>query len=231
VRKRWWLAPLGALAALVGLAVVASVGFREGLGRLVSTSVGDVSWAARLREYGAVLELWGRFPATGSGLGTFRDAFPLVQTADLRGTWWHPHSDLLEVLATAGLAGAALLAAGAVVRVRRLAKVLAAGDRSEDRAAALAAFGVAASLALHEALDFGLTMPANAAALAALLGAVSTARVRSAQLDRAGKDLAAEGLELQDVKPPAERRRHPQGGRRSYDPPHREGPHGRAVEP
>ena len=57
----------------VGLAVVASVGFREGLGRLVSTSVGDVSWAARLREYGAVLELWGRFPATGSGLGTFRD--------------------------------------------------------------------------------------------------------------------------------------------------------------
>jgi O-antigen ligase len=230
-RRRWWLAPLGALAALAGLAVVAAVGFREGLGRWLTTSIGDVSWSARLREYGAVLELWGRFPATGSGLGTFRDAFPLVQAPELRGTWWHPHSDLLEVLATAGLAGAALLAAGAALLVRRLAGVLASGYRSEDRAAALAACGALVSLALHEALDFGLTMPANAATLAVLLGAVATARVRSAQLDRAGENLAAEGLELQDVKPPTERRRHPQGGRRSYDPPHREGAHGRAVEP
>src|SRR6185295_1032056 len=70
-RKRWWVAPLGAVAALAGLAVVASLGFQEGLGRLVGTAISDVSWGARLREYGAVLELWGRFPVTGCGLGTF----------------------------------------------------------------------------------------------------------------------------------------------------------------
>jgi len=234
VRKRWWLAPLGALAALVGLVVVASVGFREGLGRWLTTSVADVSLVARLREYGAVLELWRRFPATGSGLGTFRDAFPLVQTPDLQGTFWHPHSDLLEVLATAGLVGAALLAAGLFSLVRRLAAVLAEGFRSEDRAAALAAFGVLTSLGLHEALDFGLTMPGNAVTLAVLLGSVAAARLRegSAQLDPARKHLpAAKALELQHVKPTPDRRRHPQGGRRSYDPPHRENSHGRAVEP
>jgi O-antigen ligase len=234
VRKRWWLAPLGAVAALGGLVVVASVGFREGLGRWLTTSMADVSLGARLREYGAVLELWRRFPATGSGLGTFRDAFPLVQTAEMQGTWWHPHSDLLEVLATAGLVGAALLAAGLFTLVRRLAAVLAEGGRSEDRAAALAAFGILTSLGLHEALDFGLTMPGNAVTLGVLLGAVAAARVRegSAQLDPARKDLpAAKALELQHVKPPAERRHYPQGGRRSYDPPHRKDADGRAVEP
>jgi O-antigen ligase len=235
VRRRWWLAPLGALAALAGLAVIASVGLREGLGRLIGTSAADVSLGARLREYGAVLELWGRFPFLGSGIGTFRDAFPLVQPADLQGTWWHPHSDLLEVLATAGLVGALLLAAGLAALIRRLARVLAEGSRSEDRAAALAAFGALASLSIHEALDFGLTMPGNAVTLAVLLGSATAARVRerSAQLDGAGEDLpAVQALEFQDVQPAPEPRSQPKRRRRSpRKRPHRKGAHGGAVEP
>ena len=193
-----------------------------------------MSWGARLREYGVALKLWGRFPATGTGLGTFRDAFPLVQPADLQGTWWHPHSDLLEVLVTAGLLGAALLAVGLAALVRRLATVLNEGGRSEDRAAALAAFGVLASLGLHECLDFGLSMPGNAVTLAVLLGSATAARTRtrSAQLDRAGEDLTvAEGLELQDVEPAPERRRHPKRRRRSRKGADRKRAQGRAVEP
>jgi O-antigen ligase len=232
-RGRWWVAPLGALAALAGLAVVASVGLREGgLGRLLGTSVRDVSLGARLREYGVALEIWGRFPATGVGLGTFRDAFPLAQPADLQGTWWHPHSSLLEILVTAGPLGAALVAAGLVAILRRLGTVLNEGGRSEDRAAALAAFGILASLGLHESFDFGLTMPANALTLAVLLGSATAARTRSAQLDRAGEDLAAaQGLELQDVEPAPERHRHPERRRRSGQRPDRKSAHGRAVEP
>jgi O-antigen ligase len=231
---RWWMAPLGALAALAGLAVVASVGLREGLGRLLGTSVLDVSWGARLREYGAALELWRRFPATGTGLGTFRDAFPLVQPADLEGTVWHPHSDPLEVLVTAGVVGAVLLAVGLAALLRRLAAVLAEGGRSEDRAAALAALGVLTSLGIHESFDFGLTMPGNAVTLAVLLGSAAAARTRtrSAQLDRAGEDLAApQGLELQDVEPAPERHRHPKRRRRSGQRPDGKSAHGRAVEP
>jgi O-antigen ligase/polysaccharide polymerase Wzy-like membrane protein len=235
VRKRWWLAPLGALAALAGVAVVASVGLREGLGRLLTTSATDVSLGARLREYGAGFELWRRFPLTGSGLGTFRDAFPLVQTPDLQGTFWHPHSDLLEVLSTTGLIGAALVLAGLVALLRRLAKVLAAGYRSEDRAAALAALGILVSLGLHECFEFGLTMPGNAVTLAVLLGSVTTARVariRSAQRDRAGEDLAAaQAFELQDVEPAPQRRRHAQGPSTAHGRLDQEGAHGGAVEP
>jgi O-antigen ligase len=215
VRRLWWLAPLGAAAALAGLAVVAAIGRQEGLGRLLTASA-DGSWGARLLEYRASLGLWRRFPLTGAGLGTFRDAFPLVQPETLRGTWWHPHGDVLEVLVTGGLLGFALLAAGTFGVVRRQAAVLRDGSRSEDRAAALAAFGLLVSLAIHENLDFGLAMPANAATLAALLGAATLVRTRerSAQLDGAGEDLVAvHAVELEQVKAAADRQRAAQDGR------------------
>jgi O-antigen ligase len=233
-RGRWWVAPLGALAALAGLVLVAAVGLQEGLGRLLGTSGSDVSWGARLREYRSILELWGRFPALGSGLGTFRDAFPLVQPAELQGTWWHPHSDLLEVLATAGLLGIAILAVGLAVLLRQLEQVLSAGARSEDRVAALAAFGILASLGLHELLDFGLTMPGSALTLAVLLGSATAAkrRVGSAQLDAAGQDATTvQALELEDVQPGLERKPRPQRRRKHRSRPHRKSAHGSAVDP
>ena len=180
---------LGSVAAGVG--VVAAIAPREGLGRLLSTTATDVSLGARLEEYRAVLGLWARFPVTGVGLGAFRDAFPLVQTAVLEGTWWHPHDDFLEVLVTGGLVGAVLVAAGIWGLLRSLRRVLRDGWRSEDRAAGLAALGVLVSAGIHETLDFGLSMPGNAVTLAILLGAVTAARRRcpSAQLDRARHDL------------------------------------------
>jgi O-antigen ligase len=234
LRRSWWLAPLGAVVALSGLAVVAAIGRQEGLGRLLATSAADGSWSARLLEYRAALGLWPRFPFTGSGLGTFRDAFPLVQPMELHGTWWHPHGDVLEVLVTAGLVGTALLAAGLWGVARRLVAVLRQGNRSEDRAAALAALGVLISLGIHENLDFGLSMPGNAVTLAALLGAVTLAKTRqsSAQLDAAGQDLAAvQAVELEQVEPGGERRRQPQHRRRSGHGAHRKSAQGGAVEP
>lgn len=233
-RRRWWTAPLGALAALAGLLIVAALGWREGLGRLFATSAVDVSWGARLQEYGAELALWRRFPLTGTGLGTFRDAFPLVQPPELTGTWWHPQSDLLEVVVTAGVLGVALAAAGLWALARRLATVLREGGRSEDRATALAACGVLVSLGVHEAFDFGLSMPGNAMTLAVLLGAATTARTRerSAQPDRAREGLAAvEAVELEHVEAGLDRSGQPQRRRRSSRRPDREIPHGHAVEP
>lgn len=207
--KRRWAALAGLAAGALGLAMVAAVGMREGLGRFLFTTSEELSQGARLLEYSAVLDLWRRFPALGTGLGTFRDAFPLVQPPALSGTFRHPHSDLLEVLATTGVLGAALLAAGLWFLVRRLAVVLKDGGRSEDRAAALAALGALTAAGVHALVDFGLTMPANALTLAVLLGATLTARTRpSEQLDAARQDAPAErALELQEVEPAAEGRR------------------------
>jgi O-antigen ligase len=220
-RRRWRGSLLGLGAAAVGvIAVVATVGLRAGgVGRMLETRAGDASWGARFTEYGAVLDLWRRFPLTGLGLGAFRDAFPLVQPAGLQGTWWHAHSDALELLATAGLPGLLLLAVGWAALAWRLVTVLRGRGRSEDRAATLAALGILIAVTVHELLDFGLTMPANALTLAVLAGSAAVAETAHARAASAQARLArdhppaADARELQKVKPrpegdvEAERRR------------------------
>jgi O-Antigen ligase len=232
--RRRWLAPLGALAALAGVVVVAAIGAREGLGRLLATSATDVSLGARLQEYRVALGLWARFPFTGTGLGTFRDAFPLVQTPVLEGTLWHPHSDFVEVLVTAGLVGAALVAVGIGSLARGLVRVLRQGGRSEDRAAGLAGLGLLVSAGVHETMDFGLSMPGNAITLAILLGAAAAAKTRSVsvQLDPARGDLAPLRVDdLQHVEPAPEREGQPERRRRSRRRAHGQDAETGAVQP
>jgi putative inorganic carbon (hco3(-)) transporter len=169
------LAPVGAVAALAGIGVVAAIGVQQGFGRLAATSAYEVTWNSRRQMYAATWDLWRDFPWLGAGLGAFRDAIPLTQPDNLRGTWWHAHSDWLELLATVGVVGAALFVVGLVLLVVRLARGWTADRPSEDRAAVLAALGALVSLAIHESIDFGLTMPATAVTLAALLGTASAA--------------------------------------------------------
>jgi len=221
VRGRWRSALLGLGAAVTGLLVVVlSIGLHAGLGRLVDTQGSDAGGQARLTEYAAVLRLWRHFPFFGAGLGSFQEAFPRVQPADLLGTWVHAHSDVLELIATTGVVGVLLLAVGVAALSRRLFAVLRGYGRSEDRAAALAAFGILAVLTVHELLDFGLTMPANALTVAVLTGAAAAveakrARAASAQPDRARHDPAAgDALDLQDVGSRTERSVGGQGTRR-----------------
>jgi O-antigen ligase len=231
VRRRWRRAFLGLAVAVAGIVlVVLSVGFRETLGRFVDTRAGDVSVGARLTEYAAVLRLWRLFPLTGTGLGSFSDAFPMVQPAALQGTWWHAHSDVLELLATTGLFGLALAALAVVALVRRAFALLSSRGRSEDRAAALTLLGVLGALAVHEMLDFGLTMPANAFTVAVLAGAVLgtevSARDASAQPNVAGHEFATENaLDLEKVEARPERQLESEGR------PRRKSVQQRAVEP
>jgi hypothetical protein len=173
--RRKGLAPVGALAVLAGMGVVAAVNLQAGFGRLAATSVYEITWNARRVVYAATWDLWQGFPWLGTGLGAFRDSLALTQPAELPGTWWHAHSDWLELLATAGLLGAAAFLLGLVLLVVRLARGWTADRRSEDRAAILAALGALVSLAIHESIDFGLTMPACAITLAALVGAAAMA--------------------------------------------------------
>ena len=174
--RRWRLAPLGLAGALVGLGVVAVAGLQQALGRMLSVSTFEVAWGHRALAARAALDLWRRFPVLGTGVGTFQDAFPMVQPAGLAGTWSHLHSDWLELLITTGVVGTALVGVGVTALAVRLSGVLRRGHRSEDRAAALAALGAIAALAIHETLDFGLTIPANAFTLAILCGAAAGAR-------------------------------------------------------
>jgi O-antigen ligase len=184
--RRWRLAPAGVGLGLLGLAAVAGVGLQQGLGRWLATTPYDVSWAARRGAYEATFELWQRFPWTGTGMASFRFAFPLAQPASIPAGWWHAHNDWLEALATLGLPGALVLLAGLLALVHRLFVVLGGDSRSEDRAAALAGYGALVAAGVHSALDFGLTLPANAFVLAVLLGAATgaPAHLSAAELAR-----------------------------------------------
>ena len=220
VQRRWAPAMLGAAAAIAGIAAALATGLQAGPARMLATMPFDVSLGARRQAWSATLALWKSFPITGTGLGTFRDAFSLEQPASLPGTWWHAHSGPLELLATTGLAGLLLVTAGLIALVVRLIAVLRRGRRSEDRAAGLAVLGALAAAGVHEWFDFGLTLPANALTLAVLAGAASSARlasgtpasgrgpttsgpaiIRADQADGAGKHgTAGDGLDLEQVK-------------------------------
>ncbi len=181
--------PRLAIVAVVlsGLALVGWVGVQAGFGRLLATSRFDLASAGRFRVWEASLELVRRFPWSGSGLGSFRETFPLVQPADLELTWTRTHNDFLELLVTTGVLGLAIGLAGLVALARGLWGALGRGGRTEDRLAALAGWGVLTSVAVHATLDFGATLPANTFAVAVALGAALSARLtlssREAQRD------------------------------------------------
>ncbi len=170
---RWRrLAILAGGAAAVG--AVALTVLRRPLGRLLETPLGELVWAQRAEVWSETVELWTRFPLVGSGLGTFADGLPLVESAALTGgTWLHAHNQWVELLATGGVLGAAVVAVGLVALVRRLAAVLGSAIATEERAAALAALGALTAAGVHELFDFSLTAPANAIALAAVCGAAA----------------------------------------------------------
>ncbi len=169
--RNWRVAPVGVVAGALALGVITRIGLDQGLGRLMATSSYEVSWNARPVIYGASLELWRQFPWLGTGLGTFEAAFPLVQPAEISArVWSHAHNDWLEIMVTGGVVGLLVLLSVAAALVAGLRAVLLGSSSSTSRAVALAALGALVGVGLHEALDFGLTMPANALTMAVVLG-------------------------------------------------------------
>ncbi len=168
--RRWRMGVVSGGALVLGVAGIAVFGLQQGLGRFIATSAYEVTWNSRRMVYEAGWELWTQFPYTGTGLGTFRQAFPLVQPADLNLAWMHAHSDVLELLVTTGIIGPTLIAFGLVALYRRLWSVFQEGRRSEDRAIGLGALGALTGALIHSTVDFGLTIPANAFSLAIFAG-------------------------------------------------------------
>ena len=159
------------LAAVIGLSALVGLGSSLDIRRYETVSLFESNLRSRLLLTAPALELWRRFPVTGTGLGTFEDAFPTVATPELEPVWWNrAHNDPLELLVTAGGLGLALGLVALAALLVPIWRGMRSGERLEDRAAGLAAVGALAAAGVHELFDFGLVIPANALALLLLLG-------------------------------------------------------------
>ena len=144
----------GVILALSGAAAVE---------RLLRLDIVMSRWA----PWSDMTRLWPFFPAFGSGIGTFGEAYWPHQLNAAYEFWQHAHNEYLEWTIEGGLAG--LLVAGLTVRALRRATVFT--EWAQDASlAALAAVG------LQALLDFPLRIPANAALLVCVLALGASAR-------------------------------------------------------
>lgn len=169
ITRKARLAAPGGLLLGAGTLAVFWLNSQNALGRLLETSAYEAQWSARLEAYRVAWQLFLEFPRTGTGLGSFRDAFALHRPEGLEGQWWHAHSDYLELAATTGLFGLVVLAVVVVAVTRMLVSRIRSDARSEVLAGGVGGLGSLGAAALHSAVDFGLTMPANAVTLAIVL--------------------------------------------------------------
>lgn len=175
--RRWRVALAGVLAVGLGFAGIAFLGIRSGFDRLLATPLHGFLFNERLGIWEVAAELIPRFPLTGTGLGTFLEAFPLVQSTEMSGLRWvRAHNDYLELAVTGGLLAVVALAIGLGSMLRSAWRGLRSEVRTEDRAASLALLGACASVGAHELVDFGLTLPANSLVMAVVAGAGLAAR-------------------------------------------------------
>ncbi|MEK6280434.1 MAG: O-antigen ligase family protein [Acidobacteriota bacterium] len=115
-------------------------------------------------------------PLVGVGMGAYWAAVPAFHDASGRLTPQEAHNDYLELLASGGVVGLAIVAWFVVVVVRRTRRNLRSPDRFR-RAACLGALIGITGVAVHSLLDFGLHLFVNAFVFTTLL-VIATSKSR-----------------------------------------------------
>lgn len=111
-------------------------------------------------------------PLTGAGLGGYWAEVPAFHDASGTVTPRQAHNDYLELLASAGIPGVALLVWFAFVLIRQ-ARENVRSSKGFQRAASLGAIIGLVGVGVHSTVDFGLHITINALVLVALLAVLS----------------------------------------------------------
>lgn len=169
-----WLRAL--MAAVLGLVMLLFFG-EPMVARMGDTSQ-DLRWCAMQSTWKIFLDR----PVTGSGFGTFAQAFPQHRDGACLGTagvWQRAHNSYLEFLAGFGVVALAVLAAAFGL----LLYVLVGGVMRRKSLKAIPVFGLGALgyMAGHSYFDFPLQIPGIAAYFAALLGVACAASLLDRQ--------------------------------------------------
>jgi len=153
---------LGRLLRVVLMAVLAAAVWL-GVGPVVERfSDIDISAEARRTIYRNTVEMIGDFPLTGTGKGTYVNAYPLYEKVDDRQRLSFAHNDYLEFAAENGIiGGGALILAGLGLTVW-LVGLWRRRRSSFAKGIGLGAMLGVTALLLHGLTDFNLQITANA---------------------------------------------------------------------
>jgi O-antigen ligase len=186
-RLRGAIVVLAVAVVIVGVAVglVSSLGpgSAEPASVPLASSELSPSFLLRLDAWASTLEMFEDFPVTGTGLGTFEWAFAGYQREGEWLSWADAHNDYLQVLAEAGLIGAALLVWALWVFIRHVLRPALAGSRNGVRWTTAATAAAVFAMLIHSIVDFNLQTPSNALLFAILLG-ILTAAAQDAKTQR-----------------------------------------------
>jgi O-antigen ligase len=149
------------------------------VGEEVTTDATDATRTGRKDIWAATWEMFKAHPLAGVGLGGFWVAFSQYHNGSGEVVAQQAHNDYLEILASGGVAGAALVALFLFLLVWRAAERLRAGSPFA-RAAALGALTGLFGVCVHSLVEFGLHVPSNAFAALAL-AAAAAAHVEDSQ--------------------------------------------------
>lgn len=144
------------------------------VGEEVAAAAADSTHAGRREIWAATWRTFATHTLFGVGFGGYR--FAVVGEHEGSGGLvpQQAHNDYLEVLASGGLIGAALVVAFLLLLVRQSAPRLRAGSHFA-RAACLAALTGLCGVAVHSLVEFGLHVPSNAFAALALAAVAAAA--------------------------------------------------------
>lgn len=123
----------------------------------------------RLKIFELTMQAIRDWPIFGTGLGTFRDVFPLYRTEDFQVAVAQAHNDYLETIVELGFPAAIAL----FLTMASLLWICLRGVRQRRRDAVLPCIGVGATtlVAIHSLFDFSLQIPAVTSLYWLLMGA------------------------------------------------------------
>jgi O-antigen ligase len=163
---------------VVALALMQLLGGRVG-SRFESQGLAD---EGRVEAWKSTLRIIGDNPWFGTGMGTFRWAFPPYRSPNISiyGVWDRAHSTPLELASEIGIPLALLIAIAWIVMFALLAKGV--FSRRRDVIIPLAAAATAGLSLLHSSLDFTLQIPGYSIPFFALFGAGLAQSFRTEQV-------------------------------------------------
>lgn len=139
----------------------------------------DPSFHYRLKGWRASLDIVSDYPLLGTGLGTYKDIFPLYRPFDMEKTFHYAHNEYIQLLAETGIIGFFLLLVPFLILLLKNNPIKVNIRDREKRYLQAGIYSAIVALLIHNTVEFNMRIPSNAYLFSFLCGLyLSTAKKR-----------------------------------------------------